>query len=138
MSQAGLDAGGSGEALQSGARFVTVDGGNPLTLELRGSPDLPAAGTATAGDLASDPVALVDSRTGQGLPITIAPDPASALRLTVKPAGALTPGHTYFLIVTNRLMSRAQPPGSGEGAAPFSLAFTTPDARDGAGNLVCQ
>ena len=138
LSQAGLDAGDRGEALVSGARFVAVDAASPLTLELRGSPDLPAAGTTTAGDLASDAVALVDSQTGKAVPITIAPDPASTLRATVKPVSALASGRTYTLLVTNKLRARAEPPGSGAGAEPFSLSFTTPDARDASGNLVCE
>ncbi len=138
LSQAALDAGASGEALQSGARLVTVDAAHPLTIELRASPELPASGLTTAGDLANDPVALVEARTGKGVPITLAPDPASTLRLTVKPVGALASGATYLLLVTNKLRARAQAPGSGVAASPFSLAFTTPDARDAAGNLVCQ
>ncbi len=139
LSQAGLDAGASGNALQSGARFVAVDGdANPLTLELRGSPDLPAAGVATTGDLASDPIALVDAQTGKGLPITIAPDAASSVRLAIRPVDALEPDHTYALLVTSKLRAKAQAVGSGEGATPFSLTFTTADARDASGNLVCR
>ncbi|OFX26156.1 MAG: hypothetical protein A2V77_11115 [Anaeromyxobacter sp. RBG_16_69_14] len=137
-SQAGLDAGGAGNALQSGARFVTVDGAHPITLELRGSPDLPAAGMTTAGNLASDPIVLVDTQTGEGLPIAIAPDAASAVRLAVRPVSELAPGHTYALFVTNRLKARAHAPGSGEGATPFPLTFTTADARDASGDLVCR
>jgi hypothetical protein len=137
-SQAGLDAGGSGNALQSGARFATVDDAHPITLELRGSPDLPDAGMTTAGDLASDPIALVDTQTGKGLPITIAPDAASAVRLAVRPVGELAPDHTYALLVTNRLKARAHAPGNGEGATPFQLTFTTADARDASGDLVCR
>ena len=137
-SQAGLDAGGSGNALQSGARFATVDDAHPITLELRGSPDLPAAGMTTTGDLASDPIVLVDTQTGKGLPITIAPDAASAVRLAVRPVGELAPDHTYALLVTNRLKARAHAPGNGEGATPFQLTFTTADARDASGDLVCR
>jgi hypothetical protein len=138
LSKAALDAGAAGQALESGARFVAVDGANPLTVELRASPDVPAAGATTAGDPANDPVALVDLQTGKGVPVTIAPDPASTLRLTVKPATALAPGRSYTLLVTSKLFSRAEAPGSGVAAAPFSLAFTTPDAKDAGGNLVCE
>lgn len=134
LSQAALDAGERGEVLQSGARFVAVDDAKPLTIELGASPEVPAAGVTTAGDLANDPLALVDSRTGKGVPIAIAPDANSTLRLAVKPVSGLTPGVTYLLVVTSKLKAK----GSGASAAPFSLAFTTPDARDDAGALVCR
>ena len=138
LSQAALAAGERGEPLQSGARFVTVDASHPLTVELRASPELPTGGTTMAGDLTNDPVALVDLATGKAVPIAIAPDPGSTLRLTVNPVSALAAGRTYSLLVTNKLRSRAQTPGGGVGASPFSVAFTTPDARDAGGNLVCQ
>jgi hypothetical protein len=135
LPQAALTGVAPGDALQPGARFVTVDGANPLTVQLSAAPDPATTPSETTGDLANDPIALVDAASGTGVPLTItyAP-PSSTVALVVAPKDALKPNHTYTLLVTSRLRAQA---AAHDGTVPLALGFTT-NGVPGAEGLVCQ